>query len=235
MTPRAQREQRKRWRKKSQNYLKKMEKAKTLERILVENSPPQSESNFCVNAEPQIPDPLTVAEPGPSTIKHSKSTQLAKFNNILRRIRYNHMKTVKILNGRIKKLEREKDVLRKRSNITQKVCDTIEKKVDEVLTEIRPDKKEAVKKQLLFSETISQNLQNTYKTMTKKDKRNFVDTVIKDDTKLRKYKLLHKLPFSRRKKKTATVDNKQILLNKIHSFFEDDTNSREKKGIYKKA
>ncbi|KAF9412049.1 hypothetical protein HW555_009327, partial [Spodoptera exigua] len=165
MTPRAQREQRKRWRKNSQNYLKKMEKAKTLERILVENSPPQSESNFCVNAEPQIPDPLTVAEPGPSTIKHSKSTQLAKFNNILRRIRYNHMKTVKILNGRIKKLEREKDVLRKRSNITQKVCDTIEKK-----------------------------------------------------------------PFSRRKKKTATVDNKQILLNKIHSFFEEDTNSRVAAG-----
>ncbi|KAF9410884.1 hypothetical protein HW555_010171, partial [Spodoptera exigua] len=201
MTPRAQREQRKRWRKNSQNYLKKMEKAKTLERILVENSPPQSESNFCVNAEPQIPDPMTVAEPGPSTIKHSKSTQLAKFNNILRRIRYNHMKTVKILNGRIKKLEREKDVLRKRSNITQKVCDTIEKKVDEVLTEIRPDKKEAVKKQLLFN-----------------------------DTKLRKYKLLHKLPFSRRKKKTANVDNKQILLNKIHSFFEEDTNSRVAAG-----
>lgn len=242
MTPRAQREQRRRWRKNSQNYLKKMEKAKTLERILVENSPPQSESNFCVNGEPQIPDPLTVAKPGPSTIKHSKSTQLSKFNNILRRIRYNHMKTVKILNGRIKKLEREKDVLRKRSNITQKVCDTIEKKVDEVLTEIRPDKKEAVKKQLLFSETISQNLQNTYKTMTKKDKRNFVDTVTKDDTKLRKYKLLHKLPFSRRKKKTATVENKQILLNKIHSFFEEDTNSRvaagkkefiKKKGVKK--
>lgn len=231
MTPRAQREQRRRWRKKSHNYLKKMEKAKTLEkRILVESSPPQRESIFCVNAEP-------------STIKHSKSTQVSKFNNIfLKRIRYNHMKTVKILNGRIKKLQREKDVLRKRSNITQKVCDTIEKKVDEVLTEIRPDKKEAVKKQLLFSETISQNLQNTYKTMTKKDKRNFVGTVIKVDTKLRKYKLLHKLPFSRRKKKTATVENKQILLNKIHSFFEEDTNGRvaagkkefiKKKGVKK--
>ncbi|KAL4717550.1 hypothetical protein ACJJTC_000699 [Scirpophaga incertulas] len=170
-------------------------------------------------------DPLMNAEVVPSTSSQNTSAPLLKSDKRLRRIRYKYSLIVKKLNERMRKLEKEKDVLRKRRNITEKVCDTIEKKVNYLLIEIRPEKKEAVKRQLLFSETIKHNLQDSYKSLTKKDKRIFVDTLIKDDKLLRKYKLLQKLPFSRRQKKIA-IDKKQILIKQIQNFFEEDTNSR---------
>ncbi|XP_069359247.1 uncharacterized protein [Maniola hyperantus] len=57
-----------------------------------------------------------------------------------------------MLKNKINKLKTEKEALRKR-NSTRKVSDSIEKKVEEVLIDIRPEKKKEVKKQLMFSET----------------------------------------------------------------------------------
>lgn len=229
MTPRAQREQRRRWRKNSQNYLKRKEEQKKVTKILIENSPPDSDAEININIDPPRSDPLLVTEPGPSSNTNNQNIRLLKCNNVIRRMRYNHMKTVKKLKDEINKLKREKDALRKQSNIAQPECDSLEKRIEEVLTHIRPEKKEEVKRQLLFSESISQNIQNSYKTMTKKKKRQFAGQIIHSDERLRKYKLLHKLPFVRRKKK-ITIEKKQTLINQIHSFFEEDTNSRVAAG-----
>ncbi|KAL4717758.1 hypothetical protein ACJJTC_000907 [Scirpophaga incertulas] len=225
MTPRAQRDQRRRWRRNTQNYLQRKAEKNRFEKILVENTHLKSDSLININSKPSRSDPLMNVEVVPSTSSQNTSAPLLKSDKRLRRIRYKYSLIVKKLNERIRKLEKEKDVLRKRRNITEKVCDTIEKKVNDLLIEIRPEKKEAVKRQLLFSETIKHNLQDSYKSLTKKDKRIFVDTVIKDDKLLRKYKLLQKLPFSRRQKKIA-IDKKQILIKQIQNFFEEDTNSR---------
>ncbi|CAH2979454.1 unnamed protein product [Chilo suppressalis] len=222
MTPRAQREQRRRWRKNSQKYLQKKAENIRLEKMLVENSPPPSDSGDFVNQEPLVLDPLILDEPAPN---QSTSVQVTKSKKIIRRMRYKYFKTIKKLKDKINKLEKEKDALRKRSNAPLKVFDSIEKKVEEVLTDIRSERKEEIKKKLLFSESISKNLQDSYQTTTKKEKKIFADTIIKDDRRLRKYKLLHSLPFSRRKK-NVTVSTKQIMINQIKSFFEEDTNSR---------
>ncbi|KAL4721472.1 hypothetical protein ACJJTC_001026, partial [Scirpophaga incertulas] len=203
MTPRAQRDQRRRWRRNTQNYLQRKAEKNRFEKILVENTHLKSDSQININSKPSRSDPLMNAEVVPNTSSQNTSAPLLKSDKRLRRIRYKYSLIVKKLNERIGKLEKEKDVLRKRRNISEKVCDTIEKKVNDLLIEIRPEKKEAVKRQLLFSETIKHNLQDSYKSLTKKDKRIFVDTVIKDDKLLRKYKLHQKLPFSRRQKKIA--------------------------------
>ncbi|KAL4703471.1 hypothetical protein ACJJTC_010343 [Scirpophaga incertulas] len=225
MTPRAQRDQRRRWRRNTQNYLQRKAEKNSFDKILVENTHLKNDSLININSKPSRSDPLMNAEVVPSTSSQNTFASLLKSDKRLRRIRYKYSSIVRKLNERIRKLEKEKDVLRKRRNITEKVCDTIEKKVNDLLIEIRPEKKEAVKRQLLFSETIKHDLQDSYKSLTKKDKRIFVDTVIKDDKLLRKYKLLQKLPFSRRQKKIA-IDKKQILIKQIQNFFEEDTNSR---------
>ncbi|CAK1592960.1 unnamed protein product [Parnassius mnemosyne] len=209
---------------------KKKEEKNEIHKILIENLPPESELKTNVNPDPPSSDPLMLAEPGPSSTPSIKNVRLLKFNSaILRRLRYTHSKTVKKLKDEINKLKREKDAFRKQINIGQPEHDCVEKRIEEVLTVIRPEKKEEVKKQLLFSESISQNVQDVYKTMTKKEKRHFAGQIIHNEERLRKYKLLHKLPFVRRKKK-ITKEKKQSLINDIHSFFEEDTNSRVAAG-----
>ncbi|CAH2094688.1 unnamed protein product [Euphydryas editha] len=188
MTPRSQREQRRRWRKNSLKYLERKAEKKKLEMILMENSPPQSDSGEFENLRLTRPDLLVLAEP-----------------------------------------EKEKDILRKRSYETRKVYDSVEKRVDEALSDIQTEKKNEIKKELLFSETLSRNLEESYRTANKKEKRNFVNTIVKDDKTFRKYKLLHKLPFPRRQK-TVANKSKNIMIDRIQAFFEEDANSKVAAG-----
>lgn len=225
MTPRAQREQRKRWRKNARNYLNKKNEQKRIENILINNSPPESEEDMQGN-EVNMQDPLE----SPSTDNGKVRTCRLAVSSLLRKMRYRHQKVVKELKEEIIKLKKEKKQLSRKMQVKKKVNleDTIEKKVNQLVTDIKIEKVEEVKKKLLFSETLTRDMTQGYKSLKKKEKRVFAETLIKSKEKLKRYKILNKIPFRLRDHKLQRKPN--VLEKKIQLFFEEDTNSRVAAG-----
>ncbi|KAL0829511.1 hypothetical protein ABMA28_003031 [Loxostege sticticalis] len=97
-SPRSQRKQRKQWRINSQRYQQNKIKKIKFEKMLAENSPPQSDTDDQLNPESPVPDPLMIDQPGPS---QNISPHSSNSKNKFRRMRYRYLKTVHTLKERI--------------------------------------------------------------------------------------------------------------------------------------
>lgn len=209
MTDRQKREQRRRWRMNSKKYLNKLKEQKKSHCILLEDSVLTSGTEETTNvADPTVSDPLMEIEEPPETtqtaVKSQKQTQ--NISSVTRKLRYRSTKVVSHLQKEINKLKKEKDILRKQlykernlQKVRKSIEDTIEKKVDEVINEIKADKIEEVKKKLLFNEVLNKGVSDKYKRLSKKEKRTFVEGIV-DSSKLKKYGVLSKVNFSTKKK-----------------------------------
>lgn len=77
MTDREKREQRRRWQKNSRKYLNKLQEQNKLQSILLEKSPPASETEEILNmADPTVRDPLNGNRR--TTRKYTKGSQMSK-------------------------------------------------------------------------------------------------------------------------------------------------------------
>ncbi|KAL4704663.1 hypothetical protein ACJJTC_013447 [Scirpophaga incertulas] len=216
MTPRNQREQRKRWRRNSRKYLKKREDQKKLVGILINNTPSDSETDLQIqnhnSNEPEL-DPLELIHEKIGSLRNKSEVrrrQHVKVSSIIRKMRYKHQKIVKTLQNQIEKLKKEKKMLKRKFSfeIKQKVTvqDSIEKKVNNIITDVRSERVEEVKQNLSFNEILMQDITEGYKTLKKKEKRDFANTVMKNKDRLKKFKVLNKIPFRLRKE----IHNVQI-------------------------
>ncbi|KAL0893762.1 hypothetical protein ABMA27_013899 [Loxostege sticticalis] len=237
MSDRQKREQRRRWRKNSRKYLNKLKEQKKLENILLQNSPPDSETEENQNiAYPAERDPLMEIEETPKSIPNSGKTQGTP--SAIRKMRYRSRKVISNLQKEIDKLKKEKDMLRKQLYTERKLqkvnktIDTIEKKVDQVISDIKADKVEKVKKKLMFNEAINRGVSEKYKNLAKKEKRHFVKSIV-DDSKLKKYRVLSKLNFAIKKKlpeKEVQKNKTAIIKRRVQDFLQEDENSQVAPG-----
>ncbi|KAL4703240.1 hypothetical protein ACJJTC_006487 [Scirpophaga incertulas] len=238
MTPRNQREQRKRWRRNSRKYLKKKEDQKKLVGILINNTPSDSETDLQIqnhnSNEPEL-DPLELIHEKIGSLRNKSEVrrrQHVKVSSIIRKMRYKHQKIVKTLQNQIEKLKKEKKMLKRKFSfeIKQKVTvqDSIEKKVNNIITDVRSERVEEVKQNLSFNEILMQDIKEGYKTLKKKEKRDFANTVMKNKDRLKKFKVLNKIPF--RLRKEIIQEKQNIIMKRIHDFFEEDSNSRVAAG-----
>ncbi|KAL4708816.1 hypothetical protein ACJJTC_011780 [Scirpophaga incertulas] len=238
MTPRNQREQRKRWRRNSRKYLKKKEDQKKLVGILINNTPSDSETDLQIqnhnSNEPEL-DPLELIHEKIGSLRNKSEVrrrQHVKVSSIIRKMRYKHQKIVKTLQNQIEKLKKEKKMLKRKFSfeIKQKVTvqDSIEKKVNNIITDVRSERVEEVKQNLSFNEILMQDITEGYKTLKKKEKRDFANTVMKNKDRLKKFKVLNKIPF--RLRKEIIQEKQNIIMKRIHDFFEEDSNSRVAAG-----
>lgn len=241
MTDRQKREQRRRWRKNSRQYLNKLREQKKVQSILLENLTPTSETVEILNiANSEVCDPLMeIEEPPESTPKIIKSQRQAKCSSSARQLRYRSTKVISNLQKEVDKLRKEKDMLRKQiqkermlQKVRKSIEDTIEKKVDEVIKDIKADKIEEVKKKLLFNETLNHGVSSKYKSLPKKEKRCFVEGIV-DDSRLKKYGVLSKVNFSIKKKLIEKkVREKKIaeIKRRVENFLQEDVNSQVAPG-----
>ncbi|KAL4707068.1 hypothetical protein ACJJTC_011394 [Scirpophaga incertulas] len=153
-------------------------------------------------------------------------------SSMLRKLRYRSSKVISDLQAEINKLKKEKNSLtvqlyqvQRRQKIKKSIEDTTEKKVDQVIKDIKMDKIENVRKNLLFSETVNRGVFEKYKSLPKMQKRTFA----KDESRLKKYGILSKIIFSLRNKlseqhlqerKTAKIKSN------VQIFFQQDDNSQ---------
>lgn len=239
MSERAKREQRRRWRKNSRKYLKKLEEQKKIQNILLNDSPPMSEVD--VAEPPPVLDPLEVGNNSQSkTEVQENSAQDRKNASRIRKLRYKSAKVIGKLKEDINKLKREKDVLRKKiqrikfqkEKEMKSKEDTIEKNDNQLLKDVKADKVEEVKKKLLFNESLTRGVCEHYKNLRKKEKRPFSEEILKDKAKFKKHKVLAKVPFVLRNKITETEHKNKTdeMKQQIQRFFEDDINSQMAPG-----
>ncbi|CAB3231960.1 unnamed protein product [Arctia plantaginis] len=85
-------------------------------------------------------------------------------------------------------------------------------KVDNLIKSIDEDKREEVKKKILFGEIISNNLRDGFKVLRKKEKREFSDIVMRDKDRFKKHKVLVK---SLNKKRITKEANGTAILESL--------------------
>lgn len=119
--------------------------------------------------------------------------------------------------------------MKKRHEARQKSLeDTVEKNVSKVIKEINSGEIEEVKKRLIFNETFTHQIKLNYKRLNKTEKRTFAENMAPtNDARLRKHKLITKLPFIVRQKLNKKENKNKTL---IQIFYENDTNSRMASG-----
>ncbi|KAL4705191.1 hypothetical protein ACJJTC_013991 [Scirpophaga incertulas] len=95
-------------------------------------------------------------------------------SSMLIKLRYRSSKVISDLQAEINKLKKEKNSLtvqlyqvQRRQKIKKSIEDTTEKKVDQVIKDIKMDKIENVRKNLLFSETVNRGVFEKYKRLKK--------------------------------------------------------------------
>ncbi|XP_045772038.1 myb-like protein X isoform X1 [Maniola jurtina] len=242
MSARAQREQRKRWKKNSLKYKKKKREQNKVEKILVNDTPEAPKKvNETRNISPEIPEPNqiivdSISSDKPTTpqlnkeLRHKISATPTSSN---RKFRYKVTKTINKLQKEINQLKKEKRnlqiKLKKQHEVRQKSLeDTIEKNVTKAIKEIKSGEIEEVKKRLIFNETFTHQVKLNYKKLDKTEKRSFAERIVcPNDARLRKHKLITKVPFTIRSKLKKKENKNEAV---IQRFFEDDSNSRMASG-----
>ncbi|CAH0403518.1 unnamed protein product [Chilo suppressalis] len=202
--------------------------------MLIDNSPPTSDKEETADAEQ---DPLE----GPSH-------QLVKEPNInckkceikdklIRRLRYIYRRDMSKLKQEKEKALKQRNamILKLRKQIKknrEKVLST-EKKVDSLIKSVNVDKRDEVKKKLLFGEIISNNLRDGFKGLSKKEKREFSEKVMRDKDQFKKHKVLNKaFKFTVRDKNKkdyydeSFMDSDKKIKLDVEEFFEDDSNTK---------
>lgn len=201
--------------------------------MLIDNSPPTSDREENVDPEE---DPLE----GPSRqivqMSNISCKNCQKKDKLIRRLRYGYKKEIGKLKQETEKVLKEKHAIQKmlireiKKNRQAKEPSS-EEKVDNMIKSIDEDKKEEIKKKIMFSEIISKNLKDGFKELNKKDKREFSDIVIKNRDRLKMHKVLNKTSkFTVRPKKKISHSNELLKMDKIkqvvEDFFEDDSNTK---------
>ncbi|KAL4710696.1 hypothetical protein ACJJTC_004341 [Scirpophaga incertulas] len=219
MTDRQKREQRRKWRNNSRKYLNKLKDKRKLESVLLENSPPSSETEEILNTERDIDsterDPLMDIEKNSDTSLNTDKIPNMKqdTSSMLRKLRYRSSKVISDLQAEINKLKKEKNSLtvqlyqvQRRQKIKKSIEDTIEKKVDQVIKDIKMDKIENVRKNLLFSETVNRGVFEKYKSLPKMQKRTFAKDIV-DESRLKK------MQYSTVKELKENLSDNEVLIH----------------------
>ncbi|KAL0829678.1 hypothetical protein ABMA28_003184 [Loxostege sticticalis] len=257
LTPRQKRIQRRRWNINSKNFRDRKRLKVQLEKILANSTPPETdsdetdagditeESNRLRESSPSILQgrPVTrsvstvdesagLAMPGPSRQCDSPKSDIS---SVKRRLRYNVSKKLLWYHKQLNELKRHNDMLRKRLlryKNKQQYSKSPRTKVELLLK--NPSNKDEVKKNLVFAETIKDNLTSNYENLkTNKQKKEFKENIKPACQTLKKYKMLKDLkPKIVRKviEKPKLHESKNRIRKDITSFFESDDNSRMTAG-----
>lgn len=238
MKPREKRLQRKKWKENTKRHFEKKKKQRAIQQMLIDNSPPSSDREEFNYVEQ---DPLE----GPSNRSQEASNvgcmNCSRKVKLIRKIRYIHKKKIGKLQEEIEKVTKEKNELKKMLARARRNCEKLkeeakqpstEQKVDSLILNIDEEKREEVKKKLLFGEVLGKNLKEGYRSLKKKEKCHFTDIILKHKENFRKYNILGKIALFtvRDKKETLGLENSDISASDIKqlvvTFFEDDSNSK---------
>ncbi|CAB3233215.1 unnamed protein product [Arctia plantaginis] len=193
MTPREKRLQRKKWNENNRRYLEKKKKERVIQQMLIDNSPPTSDREENVDADQ---DPLEGPSHQSVEVSNINCKRCQKKDKLIRRLRYSYKKEIGELKQEKEKVIKEKDAMRKmlmrQINKQRKIQakPSTGEKVDNLIKSIDEDKREEVKKKILFGEIISNNLRDGFKVLRKKEKREFSDIVMRDKDRFKKHKVL---------------------------------------------
>ncbi|CAH0407069.1 unnamed protein product [Chilo suppressalis] len=249
LTPRQQRLQRKKWRENAKKYTEKKKRNKQIEQMLIENSPPTSDSEE-VNARNEHPqtqdlDPLEGSSEKKENLE-AACTDCIQYKRKLRRLRYLHVKKLGILKKKLERERNERKSLNKKlervrfdNKRSQKNNPSTEEKVDSLISNINENSKEQIKKKLIFGEVLKKELTKGFQTLKKKDRRQFSNIVVKDRENFKKHKiLLSTSSFTVRNSKLEAEIAENNIKQDVNDFFEEDDNSRlaaDKKEYIKKG
>ncbi|KAL0879214.1 hypothetical protein ABMA27_002997 [Loxostege sticticalis] len=236
MTPREKRLQRKKWNENSRRYLEKKKKERVIQQMLIDNSPPTSDREENVDADQ---DPLEGPSHQSVELSNINCKRCQKKDKLIRRLRYSYKKEIGKLKQEKEKVIKEKEAMRKmlmrQINKQRKIQakPSTGEKVDNLIKSIDEDKREEVKKKILFGEIIQNNLRDGFKVLRKKEKREFSDIVMRDKDRFKKHKVLGKTSkFTVRDKNKichrneSNMDTESKIKQDVEEFFEDDCNTK---------
>ncbi|KAL0870129.1 hypothetical protein ABMA27_006283 [Loxostege sticticalis] len=169
MTPREKRLQRKKWNENSRRYLEKKKKERVIQQMLIDNSPPTSDREENVDADQ---DPLEGPSHQSVELSNINCKRCQKKDKLIRRLRYSYKKEIGKLKQEKEKVIKEKEAMRKmlmrQINKQRKIQakPSTGEKVDNLIKSIDEDKREEVKKKILFGEIIQNNLRDGFKVLT---------------------------------------------------------------------
>ncbi|CAB3249665.1 unnamed protein product [Arctia plantaginis] len=141
-------------------------------------------------------DPLEGPSHQSVEVSNINCKRCQKKDKLIRRLRYSYKKEIGKLKQEKEKVIKEKDAMRKmlmrQINKQRKIQakPSTGEKVDNLIKSIDEDKREEVKKKILFGEIISNNLRDGFKVLRKKEKREFSDIVMRDKDRFKKHKVL---------------------------------------------
>ncbi|XP_045496936.1 uncharacterized protein LOC123695211 [Colias croceus] len=241
MTPREKRLQRKKWKENTKRYIEKQKANRRIQQLLIDGTPPSSDREDTVDLINQQ-DPLEGTSREANSVINANCKLCQKKIYLIRKIRYVHKNEISKLKKEKEKVEKERDAIKralrritKKNQIRQDHHSqkNTQEKVDRLVETIDENKREEVKKKLLFSEIVSRNLSEGYNCLKKKEKRIFSDIVIRNRDKFKKHKILGMTStFSVRPEsqeqniKCNKIDIKQL----IEEFFQDDLNTKISPG-----
>ncbi|CAG9788822.1 unnamed protein product [Diatraea saccharalis] len=187
MTPRQLRAQRKKWRVNSKSHYERKKKEKAIQQLLLENSPPNSDTEVlpAADQDPLDRPALNIPRPFFDCMDRDTCQQCLKKDILLRKFRYRHKKEIGILKLELEKTKKQKDALRKTfyrimKNKTKKENISTEEKIEHLIENVNTEKREEIKKKLVFGEILSRSIGEGYKSLRKKDKKEFSNIVIVD-------------------------------------------------------
>lgn len=237
MTPRQLRNKRKAWRVNSKRHYENKKKEKAMQQLLKDNSPPDSD-DIEVRSVEQDPLAPSASSSMPNTSQNCLNNtnpcqQCLKKDVLLRKLRYRHKKEIGILKQELEKKENQKNAIRKmlhRIMKNKKNNENIstEQKIEHLVENVNIERREEIKKKLMFGEILSRSVGEGYKCLRKKDKIEFSDVIMTEKEKFKKYKLLTKTKkFTvRNKKENKTGRNENLTEQLILDFFDDDSVTR---------
>lgn len=235
MTPRQQRQTRKRWKENSLNYRLKQKRIATETSMLRENTPPQSSDEENVGNYRECRKDIGKRIAARNKVKRhrEKKSMAKKMKEMKRKLDSYKKKYYRIR----KKLQSRKKLDSTNPNLTPAT------KVEAMLNEshIDPSKVAEVKKSLFFGEVVKKQLSESYKTL-KTDRTKQVFKKILNGKVIKKYRLKTELSTAMKFRRTPKYLNKDIttferksgkrkeiadmIRKKIQAFLELEVNSR---------
>lgn len=228
MTPREQRKIRKQWKKYSTDYRKKKTIKQDCEIYVTQNTPPTSENEENVAPEPQIND------------YNNENLRQVEAN---KRSRYQR----KIRNKVLQEKSAIIDDLKKKLNTQQKKYYRLKRKIKKAKKLLTPktkleqmaedpnESRELVKKALFGEVLQAQITENILKARTHQEKSNFKQLLA--GSNVNKYKLwrigcssILNNKIRRKTSKSNDKSKKHLVVQIVHRFYEDDSNSRAAAG-----
>ncbi|KAF9405866.1 hypothetical protein HW555_013571, partial [Spodoptera exigua] len=257
LTPRQQRNQRRKWKINSKNFREKQKQKTLLQKKLAESTPPDSDfddepsfnlaqssntpsnpAQFSLAASPsvvqnrvltrrQLPNITQSSNPpsNPAQSSLPESPSVIQNRQLIRRQRYDMSKKIKFYKQQLNKIKKQNDMLRKRlirsnNKLKKQYTNSPRTKADNLISD--PNKKEEVKKALVFAEVM------------KKEKKVFKENIEPACKTLKNYKMLTKIiqPKLARKINLSRKLNetKYKVQEDIKLFFESDDNTRMAAG-----